>query len=854
MSLGWPSAARVAALAGLAALLMGLVWFTGPMVQIHHVVPLADPAIRIVLMAVVGIITFVFPRVVSAFTVGLLAIIGVLAAFRLFQTGWGPISLLGPLVAAWALAWHLERTVQRRTVVYVLYGAVILCALGIAGAVLYEYRQLQNIARLLEDATSSYQDQFRNIPGKQVSDTRFPDILPPLDVLEGAADEAEGLARGAPFNFLDRSDVAAAGRDTYHRALKTTLLPRLVLRTEDLIQSWMEDPVLLSEALLVYLMLLNPELLNPEIVSTWTATDFEFLFPGEQNYNVRRRLDRHVSNLLKRPLANVSGSESLINEARGRILEIPISKHIYDKIISSHEARDLPPWRPDNAGGPDASRVFLRASGQPLSQGIDGIYTRDGFYSVFRPAALSAADLVLQTQTILGRDFRESPTELIISELFDLYYAEYVRAYDDILADLEIVPTNSVAQAISVTKILSAPNSPMLEILRSIAAQTNLTQEANEGSTMTSDGRLSRLVRSRLASILGPREDLPGTSGEFVADHFDWMNVLIGSKPGLPALAENVAADIADVYAALRAFTDRSTSGGNALDLTDSIARLEYDTGSVGDPISRWTDQLRAGLSDVSSGQRQDQASIRPADTSSSQSQAQLNALWQSEVFPFCRAHSEGRYPFSRAASASMSLRDFSRLFAPDGLIDSYVSKNLLRFIDTSTRPWSWAEGSGRDLGIADDALRSFERAAEIRDAFFATGEFGLVLLVSPESLDPTAAQAVLEIDGQSIRYSHGPVRPFSVRWPGDVGLARLRIVPLDKGASSVITEEGPWALLRLMDRGSLNATANGERRLLSFDLQGKKVTFELTWPSAITQQGFDALSTFQCPADLFVD
>ena len=43
----------------------------------------------------------------------------------------------------------------------------------------------------------------------------------------------------------------------------------------------------------------------------------------------------------------------------------------------------------------------------------------------------------------------------------------------------------------------------------------------------------------------------------------------------------------------------------------------------------------------------------------------QLNALWRSEVLPFCSKAIAGRFPFASASTVDVSLADFSQLFGP---------------------------------------------------------------------------------------------------------------------------------------------------------------------------------------------
>ena len=74
---------------------------------------------------------------------------------------------------------------------------------------------------------------------------------------------------------------------------------------------------------------------------------------------------------------------------------------------------------------------------------------------------------------------------------------------------------------------------------------------------------------------------------------------------------------------------------------------------------------------------------------------------------------------------------------------------------------------------MSPEAIRQFQRASQIRDAFFATGGNlpGFSLTITPTQL-PTAGQvAKFEIGGVAATSSNQPnPAPASVQWPGAGG------------------------------------------------------------------------------------
>ena len=197
-----------------------------------------------------------------------------------------------------------------------------------------------------------------------------------------------------------------------------------------------------------------------------------------------------------------------------------------------------------------------------------------------------------------------------------------------------------------------------------------------------------------------------------------------------------------------------------------------------------------------------------------------------------------------------MAIADFQKLFAPAGLIDSFVNENLLKFIDTRTRPWSWKQVNDVDLGISPAVLQQMQYAAEIREAFFAGAATpSIQFQINPQALDPKAKSVVLEVHGRQIDFSHqsGPT-PATVDWPGSVGLARVGFTPPASNVESVMQRDGPWAWFRLLDAAQVRRTDVSDRKRLIFNIGGRIAIYELQSGSVISPFSLPALQKFQCP------
>jgi type VI secretion system protein ImpL len=150
-------------------------------------------------------------------------------------------------------------------------------------------------------------------------------------------------------------------------------------------------------------------------------------------------------------------------------------------------------------------------------------------------------------------------------------------------------------------------------------------------------------------------------------------------------------------------------------------------------------------------------------------------------------------------------------------------------------------------------SLIQFQRAQTIRDVFFRGGAApSMKLELKPVSMDTSITQLIIDIDGQTLKYAHGPQLPVAVQWPGPKGTSqvRLQVIPPTAGASSQ-TFEGPWALFRLLDRAQIQPTPQPEKMMATFNLDGRRAQFEVISGSVQNPLRLPELEQFRCPGAL---
>ncbi len=737
--------------------------------------------------------------------------------------------------------------------------AALLAAIGISALWVRSYFGNADLIASAGQQINAYREAASQIPGSPIEDSDLPSVVPALDILRDMPGNPTLTEPEPPRELtwgLYQGDILGnqAGQ-TYRAALNQHFLPRLLLRLEDQMQANMDNPDFLYEVLKIYLMLGQQGPMSQELVQEWMQLDWSVAFQGDGRDELRADLTTHLDALLSAPMDKIGLNGPLIEQVQGLLGEMPLAQRIYNGIINSPRARELPDWRLTDIGGPAISRVIVRSSGKPLNEGIEGIFTYDGFNTVFLDEALGVAQRIQRESWVLGPRGEAAQNEValvaISRDVLDLYYNDFITRYDQMLGDIDIIPMESLSHAVEVTNVLSGPTSPLTNILKAVAEETKLTEDRSdlnvsglaEGaqdvgvlelqSSLSSRSQLFlETLRSGVANN-GNQGPPPKAPGAYVEDRFSWLHRLVAAEEGQPSQLDELMGRLTEVYQELNklSFAGGVGAGGGE---TTALSRFQEAAKRMEGPIPRWATQITTGSSGIT------------ADGT----RASINALWQANVLPFCEQVTGSRYPFDRQAKADAAMSDFGRLFGPGGMIDSFFNENLRDYVDIRSRPWAWKRVNDADLGISQAVLQQFQYAGEIRDAFFTAGaQPQIQFQITPNALDPAAELVQLEIDGTMIEYKHGLApRPVAVTWPGEVGAARVVFGPVQPGISNAIIRDGPWAWFRLLNAAEVRNTNVSDRKRVIFSVGGRHAIFILQSGSVLNPFALPALGEFSCP------
>ena len=747
--------------------------------------------------------------------------------------------------------------------------ATVLVALGSGALWARSYFGNQDLMATVAQQVTDYQAAAAIIPGDPVADGDVAITIPALNILRSMPvnpiPASVDPAAASPFSpeykltwgLYQGGSMANQTGQSYRASLNTIFLPRLLLRLEDQISSNINNPAILYDALKVYLMLGLQGPMDTDQIKEWMTADWEVTYPGTENDLMRADMAFHLKSLLSQPMQEIALNGPLVDQAQGILAGMPIAQRVYNSILHTADAVALPQFRLTDIGGPNLDKAFIRTSGKPLNEGIEGIFTYDGFNKVFKDQALGVAETLQRDSWVLGDKVKtdQSATALaaITRDVLDLYYNDFIARYDQLLGDIDVVPLSSLKQAVDVTNILSGPTSPIVNILNAVDKETKLTAVAAAVDTKQLGSDASSIVgndliednasiRTRLliealkSAATSSGAPPPKQPGAVVEERFNWLHTLVARVDEQPSQLDSLMALLLQVNQDLNRIAFRGNNAQTNGAGGDSLAALQQAASTIEGPLARWSSQITTGGAGIT------------ADGT----RASINSAWQQAVLPFCEQSTAKHYPFDRRAAADMSMADFAKLFGPTGLIDSFMTTNLKDLIDTSKKPWTWKVVNGADLGISQAVLDQLQAASEIKDAFFPQGPApGVAFQITPVALDPNATDITLNIDGTPVAFAQnaGQPLPTAVTWPGSVGVAQVTFNPPLQGGESAVTKDGPWGWFRLLDSSEVRATNAPDRKRIIFNVGGRIAIFQMQSGSVVNAFALPAMSAFKCPS-----
>ncbi|WP_052767928.1 type VI secretion system membrane subunit TssM [Enterobacter cloacae] len=668
------------------------------------------------------------------------------------------------------------------------------------------------------------------------------------------------------YGLYTGTNVAVASDSLYQYLLQRLLLPQIqqqvVLALQDAIDSG--DNERIYNLLKLYLQVSGQGKFDPQemingITQLWERN-------GKlQPYEERQVFVSHLNRLFAVPDWRRFGQdadEGLVKYARGLLEREDLASRLYGRIkasLTQDVPADLTLGEMTKLQGGD----LFTLSDAYGENAIPGLYTRLGYYEAFKKKmelslmllaredawvqGKSNPDVALPKVAVGGSGTLVNPIQ---QQILALYLDEYTRHWQDFLSNIRIKDnvlmqhygSAGVAANVYMLRMLSASNSPLVNLIQRIVRETTLVK-SDDKSLLDNVGTKGRVLNATAKVNLAYASMEKKLLRERVDNHFAPLREFAtGSRePGLegsPAMTGSelgkLMRELSEQYT-LFVIYDDALKNGNSPSLPNTTLRISAESQTWPDPLSYLVGPLLDSV----------------YHHASQEAIARSNEGIEEILGQVCRATLKGRYPFANT-TLEVKRADFERFFAVGGLVDEYYKKYLADKVDTSSQPWRYK--GDIDTGNAH-ILAFFEQVADIRDAFFQ-GENGrklaLAFDVSVRHLDSSITQLNMNFDGQPVSYAHWPVSSVSVVWPKSRAVSKtsMNATPRVTTGTSSMMFSGPWSLFRWLDNASDITSTDNDDLIFRYFLDSRRADIEVSGLTFKDQLVVDMLKGFRCPGE----
>ncbi len=620
--------------------------------------------------------------------------------------------------------------------------------------------------------------------------------------------------------------LGSESENVYQRLLQRAFLPRFILYVEEQVKKAASSPDQLYDTFKVYLMLDDSPNFDAATIRSWSDVNWKRSFNQQLTPEQHEEMMAHMDAMLEQGpwQPNLALDQTLIDQAREKLKEIPLSARVYGRLKLEGARDELPPFSISEAAGPDVHRVFEQKNGEAISASIPGLYTYDGYHQYFFPKRgavveqLSKETWVIQAET----SNLTTATSNLDDEVCRLYLEDYYLYWNNALSNMRIKSFSGPVQAAQILEILSGADSPIDRLFTSVARQVNLDVVSESA---TEDQSIANRIAAVLSDVSMENKSLPKSCDltEY-SQHFADLTREVKALEGEQSMLQQSLGTINQLYEHMNAIARAAQRGEVPEDLKnrlyDAANQLDIEASRKGQPLNTLLKQLAEDSANAPRGVRE-----------------RLNIAWnKANVAGHYREKIQGRYPLSKSMiqwsdasknqnamiqwsgsntvandagpdSSYVDMDDFGRFFGPDGYVDKFYKKQLSSLVDVSDGVWRWNAIPGtEEEPMSDNILSAFKNAAVIRDSLFQGGgaQPYVRFEMTPLVLDKGLAEFHLELNGQLVSYKAGQTpRTSSFEWPGVQGEDSVRIL-FSPSRNQVYADKGLWAWFRLLDKARI--------------------------------------------------
>jgi type VI secretion system protein ImpL len=728
----------------------------------------------------------------------------------------------------------------------VAYTAMTVASVGLLAAWTGAFSQHESYMHDVETFVGQYKEEVKK---QSAWSTDIRTKLPALNALAKASivyDQEEHPWLSS-LGMYDNS-IDDAANTAYLNQLQYVFYPALIKYIELQIKKSSTNESL-YDSFRSYVMFNKLEHMDKTLVHEWFTAQWEAEF--SQQTADKQALNKHLTVLLATDFQPAKLNKLLLSSTRQRLLQMPISQRIYQRIRAKAEYAQKVNLLHEMGGAVQDSYNLTPAIEQKLL--IPVLFTKASYDEIDLSSSSELIVSIASERWLLHDDnqkkvsFIEDDLDDISKKVKQLYLADYNKHWQQVYDVLNVKAAKDLMQLNNMLASFSDPiYSPILAVLNVTVNNTQLSSQLLENLS----DKYNRGVKGDLIDAAAAKADWTSVDKKYRN-----INVLLRETKKQPAPINTALLKISQLQEminnislapdpSLKAFQlvkARYQNGAN-----NAITAVHSYAKTAPKPIKRWLTSLADEAWRIL---------LRSAHQ-------HINNEWQNMVYQPYMQSIAGRYPIDKNSDNDIALFDFVEFFKPNGLVDGFYLNYIKPFVHTR-RGWKNKTVDKYNLGLSMKTLKQVQRALDIKKVLFRQNAEvpSLGFSLKPNAMPKNDVRFMLEVGDNRITYSHGPKFWKTLNWSANNEQSRVRIVFEDVNEQQHSqTFEGPWAWFRLLAQSQLTKTSESSTYIVTYSIANTtdehalssasqhKISYKIKAKSVKNPFEKQLLSLFNCP------
>ncbi len=593
-------------------------------------------------------------------------------------------------------------------------------------------------------------------------------------------------------------------RKIYQDALKSLLLPRVTTIIEKNLLGKIGDRQALQDNLKAYLMLSDLKHRKSDFLEKYMLNRWG----NELESSEIKRLNNHLSSLLKGGFQSVSLQKNIISRARRRLTSnAGVAGFIYNNLKEVAKRSKLK----------DIQFIEVLDAFPNALKGADyripGFYTKEGYEKFILIKAKTLIRHLMEQNWILGKkldkDGGEIELDRIYSKILNLYFIDYRRYWSKALSSIELPKYKTSAELASQLELLSSSVSPIVLVLRLFREHTYLLTPKEKAEAAMKKKIDSGVTVGEFAGSIGSKIDRfqrlgTKTMKSFESDRmvYDMRNFF---KPYHELLDDK--GNVSRKFKIVLRHTERIYQQMLEVDTSADPKQSAFDIVSKKSTSFQKSFKIKSTLLPPKLLKWYNEALGNSWAYLTYMANGKIKQNYDKDIWDFYVDRIKNKFPLNFKSEDEIDIDDFKLFFQKDGMLDKFFTKQVLPFveIDRQKGTYKMKNIDGSTVHINKEMVDSFINAKKIQRLFFGADgkDLHLKFMAKPRKLSNNIATMELSFENADMIYEHGPKDDAQFSWPGQsIGsLAKFTLYNVHSERVVKVRGGGDWSILRLLSK-----------------------------------------------------